>query len=163
MVFKMIKLLIYSLTIFFCALGNVAYAGMLDKLINKWNAPNQISEKDFNSYPTVQDYFANRFKTQRTITMNNVSYAAGTIMWDRANEYCERDGGSFVQLKAHPSPLIPFKGSEIVDTPNLQKYYGLFACQGISNAWKVYFDHQNERIFEYPSPNTASDVSYTFE
>lgn len=154
---------IYSIAIIFGAICKDVSAGPLDKLINKWNTAGQISEKDFNKFPTVQDYFTHRFKPQRTITMNNVSYAAGTIMWDRANAYCERDGGSFVQLKAHPTPLRPYRGSELLDTPNLQKYYGLFACQGISNSWKVYFDHQNERIFEYPSPNTASDVSYSFE
>ncbi|WP_180022130.1 MULTISPECIES: hypothetical protein [unclassified Acinetobacter] len=140
-----------------------AKKGWLSKAIDKWNTLGQLTDKDFEQYPTVQEFFQAKYKNPRTITMNNVSYGAGTIMWERANTYCARDGGEFVQIKSHPSPLIPYKGSEVLSTPNLQKYYGLFQCKNIKNSWKVYFDHQNERIFQHPSPNTASDVSFNFE
>lgn len=144
-------------------MSQVHAAAWIEKLQQKWNALGKFDEKNFETYPTVQDYFAAKFRKTRTITMNNVSYGAGTIMYERAKTYCDHDGGNFTQLKPHPTPLVPYRGAEILRTPNLQGYYGLFACEGIPHSWKVYFDHQNERIFEYPSPNTASDVSYSFE
>lgn len=142
---------------------NQSHAGWLDNLQNKWNSIGKISEKDWAQYPTVQEYFTAKFDSPRHIVMNNVSYGAGTIMWERAKAYCDRDGGNFVQVKAHPVPLIPYRGSELLDSPNLQKYYGLFECQNIQTTWKVYFDHQNEFIGTAISPNTNSDVSYSFE
>lgn len=152
-----------GLGVILCSVSQLNHAGWLEGLKEKWNSIGKISEKDFATYPTVQEFFAAKYEKQRTITMNNVSYSAGTIMWERAKTYCDRENGVFVQLKEHPRALVPYKGSEILSTPNLQKYYGLFECQKIPNTWKVYFDHQNERIFQYPSPNTASDVSYSFE
>ena len=155
---------LYGLFTFYIAtMVTPANAGFLNKLVDKWNSIGQISEKDYAAYPTVQEYFEHRFDKKRTITMNNVSYGAGTIMWDRAKQYCDRENGEFIQLKEHPTPLVPYRGAEILSSPNLQNYYGLFQCKKPSNSWKVYFDHENERIFPHPSPNTASDVSYNFE
>ena len=155
---------LYGLFTFYIAtMVTPANAGFLNKLVDKWNSIGQISEKDYAAYPTVQEYFEHRFDKKRTITMNNVSYCSGSIMLDRAKQYCDRENGEFIQLKEHPTPLVPYKGAEILSSPNLQNYYGLFQCKKPYNSWKVYFDHENERIFQHPSPNTASDVSYNFE
>ena len=78
---------LYGLFTFYIAtMVTPANAGFLNKLVDKWNSIGQISEKDYAAYPTVQEYFEHRFDKKRTITMNNVSYGAGTIMWDRAKQ-----------------------------------------------------------------------------
>lgn len=138
-------------------------AGWLTKAIDKWNSSSDLNENIFVQHPTVQEYFHDKFKSPRQIALNNVSYKAGVVMYERAQQYCEKDLGQLVQIEQHPKSLYPYRGAEILDTPNLQKYYGLFECQNIANPWKVYFDHQNQRIIQSLTPILSVDVSYVFE
>ena len=60
---------------------------------------NDLTQGRGNNYYAVSHprFVEHRFDKKRTITMNNVSYGAGTIMWDRAKQYCDRENGEFIQ------------------------------------------------------------------
>ena len=150
-------------TILLLSVTHLSHAGWLTDSINKWNSSADLDENVFVQYPTVQEYFQNKFKSPRQITLNNVSYKAGIVMYERAKQYCDKDLGQFDQIEQHQTRLVPYRGAELLDSPNLQKYYGLFECKGIANPWKVYFDHQNQRIIQSITPILAVDVSYVFE